>query len=274
LWITDDASGVRRAGVRTTKHLVDGRGFGLLNDSRGNIWVATTAQGLWQVHPGADGTPESVKQVTVQTGLLADEVSDFLEDRDGNIWVGAIRGISRLTPHKVQSLLDVGVVNALTADPKGTVWAGTTTGVVALPGTNARAAGHRTVIAADSVRTLHRDATGTIWAATREGLHRIVKGRLVPVPVEGATPTRITSIASDHSGAVWVSDEADGVLRLAGNHLERMTALTDGISARPIFLYADGMDQIWVAFDGGILRMRSRDGSRVQQYGPADGLLD
>jgi signal transduction histidine kinase len=34
------------------------------------------------------------------------------------------------------------------------------------------------------------------------------------------------------------------------------------------------MDQIWVAFDGGILRMRPRDGSRVQQYGPSDGLID
>ena len=54
------------------------------------------------------------RRATAQTGLVSDESSRVFEDCDGNIWVGSIQGLNRLTPHKSTSIVDIGVVRART----------------------------------------------------------------------------------------------------------------------------------------------------------------
>ena len=53
LWMTDPAHGVRRHGARAPLTGIDGWGTRLLHDSRGNLWVGTTGQGLWRVRATA-----------------------------------------------------------------------------------------------------------------------------------------------------------------------------------------------------------------------------
>ena len=98
-----------RASVALTRpigtHLFEARGIRVFHDSRDNLWVTTIGQGVWQVRnvSGAGATP-TVRRATAQTGLVSDENSAIFEDRDGNIWIGSIQGLNRLTPYKVMSL--------------------------------------------------------------------------------------------------------------------------------------------------------------------------
>ncbi|MEQ1574340.1 MAG: two-component regulator propeller domain-containing protein [Vicinamibacterales bacterium] len=273
IWTTDERDGFRRADAPDANDLFEARGMSLLHDRRGNLWVTTIGQGLWQVGSAMrNGRPPRIRKATVQSGLVNDENSAMLEDRDGNIWVASIRGLSRLTPEPGMSVVDIGVVRALALGTDGTAWAGTTTGLIALSGVTPRSRGETHVVSTAPVSAVHTAANGTVWAATdEEGLHRMVAGRLVPVAHSGPRLRRITSITSDRYGALWLCDEVQGLTRLKQGHLERIVAANGETSARPLFTHVDDADRVWIAFQGGTVGRLDRDG-RMERYGPQEGL--
>ena len=104
LWMTDPAHGVRRHGASTPLVGMDGWGNRLLHDSRGNLWVGTTGQGLWRLRSGAAVDAPLIELATNQTGLSSNAVQTLLEDRDGNVWVGTMLGLHSLTPQQLTPL--------------------------------------------------------------------------------------------------------------------------------------------------------------------------
>lgn len=273
IWVTDDTAGFRRADAAERNPLFEARGMGLFHDSRGNLWVTTIGQGLWQVRAAERGdAAPTVRRATAQTGLVSDESSAIFEDRDGNIWVGSIQGLNRLTPHRVMSLGDLGVVQALALGVDGKAWVGTTTGLIELTGVAAHAPGQRRVVSTTSIRALHTDRNGTVWAATGEGLHKVLGGRLVKASSGGRRLRQVTSIASDRDGTLWICDEAEGLVRVARGRVQPAAdSITDGVAAAPTLVYIDRNDRLWIAFKGGTVRALDRDG-RIFEYGSGEGL--
>ena len=272
LWTTDERTGFRRADAGDRNHLFEARGMSVFHDSRGSVWVTTIGQGVWHVrNTGARGAAPIVERATVQTGLASDENSDVFEDRDGNIWVGSIQGLNRLTPHKVMSLADIGVVRALTVGVHGTAWVGTTAGLIELTGVTPHSRGQARVVSTAEIRALHTAGDGTVWAATDQGLYRVMRGHLVPAALHGPRLQRISSIASDRRGTLWVCDEAQGLFHVTDGRLEHVAAATDGSAVAPAFAHVDDAGRLWIAFRGGVVRRLDPDG-HVEQYGPAEGL--
>ena len=107
----------------------------------------------------------TIARATVDLGLLSDELSGFLEDRDGNLWVGANVGLHRLTPNKAASVGDVGVVNGVAVDERGTMWLGGTAGLIALTVPRGGGTEQRRIASTQEIRTLHRSPDGVVWAA-------------------------------------------------------------------------------------------------------------
>ena len=269
VWTTDQNLAFRRAGVASPDVQLQGRGMSVLHDRHGDLWVATIGQGLWRVQQ-RDGRT-IVQKLTVQAGLSTDEVGGLLEDREGNIWAGSIQGLNRLTPHKVRSIIDLGLVNAVAVQGNGVVLAGTTTGLVALEGVSTREAGTRRVIASGTFGTLHRAADGIVWAAGTDGLVRIAGGRAVAVATPGLALTRVTSIASEGGDVVWASDGNAGLVRLQHGRVARLAEMRDETGRPPHLLLVDSQSRLWMAFPSGRLQVRDRSG-RVRAYGEADGL--
>ena len=271
LWIPDDGAGFRRVDGRDPAHLFEARGIRVFHDSRDNLWVTTVGQGVWQVRDVSTAGVPIVRRATAQTGLVGDESSAVFEDRDGNIWIGSIQGLNRLTPYKVMSLVDIGVMRALTMGDNGTAWAGTTTGLVELTGVTPHSPGKSRRVSTTGVRALHTSGDGRVWAGTDDGLFNLVSGRLVRAAT-GATPLRrITSISSDSRGALWVCDDVQGLMRIARGRLEQIDAAASGPTEKPVLTYVDGADRVWIAFSSGIVRRLDPNGS-VAQYGRAEGL--
>jgi len=71
--------------------------YGLYEDSRDRVWVATLGAGLFRYDP--DGT---VLHLTTKDGLPTDFVRSVTEDREGNIWAADAR--RRFVPVKAGDL--------------------------------------------------------------------------------------------------------------------------------------------------------------------------
>jgi signal transduction histidine kinase len=270
MWATDEITGFRRVDAPDPNPTLKGRGLSLFHDRAGNLWVATTGQGLWQVQPRAGlASGVTIRRATAQTGLISDELKGFLEDRDGNIWTGSIQGLNRLTPYKVTPLGDLGVVQHVTLTADGTAWAGTTSGLVVLTGVTPQSPGRRTVISPAAIRALHTASDGTVWAATEKGLYRAAGWRLTSALTAGPMLTRITSIDSDRRGTLWLSDETEGLVRVVAGRGERVTLA--GLPGRPLFVHTDHVNRLWMAFPGGTIGMVDGTGN-VRRYGHDQGL--
>lgn len=123
----------------------------MFRDSKGRIWVATSREGLMMV---ADPTAEHpvFQKFTTSEGLTSNNVRCITEDNFGNIYIGTVRGVNRLSP-------ETGRV----------VYYGTSDG-----------------LAADFVSSIFRDKTGNIWIGTFNGL-----SKLTPEPDRSLDPPQI-----------------------------------------------------------------------------------
>ncbi|MGE3840630.1 MAG: two-component regulator propeller domain-containing protein, partial [Vicinamibacterales bacterium] len=263
VWVTDRRSGFRRADGTPSHQLFEVRGRSLLHDGRQNFWLTTDGQGLLQIRD--DGTPPRIRRVTAQTGLLSDENACIFEDRDGNIWVCSIYGLSRLTPHRVNSLSDLGVVRTLALQNDGTAWVGTTSGLIQLTNVKPRSPGERRLITSDAVLALHTARDGSVWVATDQGLFTVADGHLKSAGPPGQARA-VTSIASDAQGAIWVSDAEQGLVRVARGRLEVV-----GPPPAPELVYVDAADRLWMALSNGTVRRREPDGT-LTDFSLKDGL--
>jgi len=286
LWMTDPAHGVRRRGTPAPLVGMDGWGNRLLHDSRGNLWVGTTGQGLWRLRPGAAADAPLIELATNQTGLSSNAVQTLLEDRDGNIWVGTMLGLHSLTPQQLTPLAAGTVVRTVLADEDGTVWVGTASGLLQFHRQGGAWRGQRLGTASD-IRSLFRDAAGVAWAATDGGLRVLSHGRLLPSPrrpdtvppcpagappaAASVTPTVWRPVCAARD-VVWAATQTGSVTLRRG---ERTLATIDTSPVSTAGQYVvdttfeDSEGTMWVGGTGGIWRIR--DGE-VAHRGERDGL--
>lgn len=269
VWVTDFVHGFRPADGAADRS-VAGRGMNVFFDHEGNLWVATFGQGLWKVRGAGQPGALTIARATVEAGLLSDELSGFLEDRDGNLWVGANVGLHRLTPNKAVSVVDVGVVHGVAADDRGTTWLGSTAGLIALTVPPGGGGEQRRIVSTQEIRTLHRSRDGVVWVATDTGLNRVRNGRLAPVPTDGLRLAHIYAMASDSRATLWVCDEVEGLVSVTADGVVRAGLDVSDASGRPSLVHVDSQDRLWVAFADGTLRMIHN--GIEQRFGRAEGL--
>jgi signal transduction histidine kinase/ligand-binding sensor domain-containing protein len=123
----------------------------LYRDRLGRIWIATSRAGLFRMDNPTAEHP-TFKRYTIADGLASNNVRCITEDLYGNIYVGTVRGVNRLSPE---------------------------TGKVKYYGTSDG-------LASDFINTAFRDRSGAIWFGTFNGL-----SKLVPEPDAESTPPPI-----------------------------------------------------------------------------------
>jgi PAS domain S-box-containing protein len=164
----------------------------LMLDRQHNLWLAAE-RALTKLRPAP------VVSWDHEQGLLEDEVTSVLETRDGTIWLGHPRGLTRFEDgHPVQTVV-------LGADGR-----------------------------ADRVMDLEQDALGRIWIATsRGGVHRREPdGRITRVELPGRPRSFATSsLLIREDGTVLVGGSA-GLLRGDGDRFEPVD-LPSKLSSQP-----------------------------------------
>lgn len=240
----------------------------LYQDRGGVLWLGTAEGGAghWDPRTWLLG---HYRSAAFQNAAI----SSFADDGDGTVWIGMLGG--GLTEIDSASGREVPLgeerVSALQYDPKGALWIGTRDRGLArldLP-THHRAlyrhaATDARSLPSDEVVCLLRDRLGALWVGTASGVARLASGseqpvrlELGPEPGDGAAEVRVTALAQDVSGNVWIGTAEHGLILVDPSgrplahyrHEERDPASLS--SDRIAALHVDGRGTLWVGTVGG-----------------------
>lgn len=198
--------------------------IGILRDSRGYLWFATT-DGVSRF----DG--ERFSSYGVENGLPQARAEQVLETRDGTIWVATRGGLARYIPGRKAGQ------PAFAAVP----WRGQSPGA--------------------PVYALHEDGMGRLWVGGADRLTCLTAGQPRDVPLAGlARPAgRISSFAETADGSLWIGSEG-GLLRLLPKDFSLAYAAQPSSGDPVLGLAVDSTGRLWIAHASGVLALRPASG--------------
>jgi signal transduction histidine kinase/ligand-binding sensor domain-containing protein len=243
-------------------------------DSSGALWLSVS-EGLerhrWLVD--ADGRKRHVTEhFTRADGLSSDEVMDFFEDREHNIWVLTSGGLDQFRASKLRPVAFPGHFSnpALVEGGDGSVWVGNTwmppfalggEAPVPKPGLP------------DAVITAMRDRHGTLWMGGYRGLAAYRDGETQAIALPSALKdigNRFQALALDEDDALWVSASGYGLYRYAHGQWSRKDGSDGFPEGPPLRMLDDGQGRLWLAYPHDVLIVRSRQG--IRRYDAENGL--
>ncbi len=195
--------------------------LGMARDNEGNVWVSGMQEFL-QRYNLRQRFGYQIRHSTERiNGLSAKSATSVLELPDGRILVGTDgNGIDILDrqrglvggyrPDGRPGSLPKGLIYSLARSSDGTLWAGTYTGVWALPPGQAKwnAYTDKGIDKMGIVQQFYIDSDDSVWASTLTGLLRWTKkaNRFEPVLLDSGKPLELPASASirDREGNLWV----------------------------------------------------------------------
>lgn len=203
----------------------------IFHDSKGNIWLGTNVYDLL-VYNG-----DSLSYFTEEDGFSGGRVTGILEDEMGNVWVATSAGLNKYDGRSFTRYSDKeGLANAeiwtLFIDAEGIIWLGTNTGLSSFDGSTFK----NINVPKPSVKN-----PNTIYS-----------------------PDRITAIAKDNQGSLWLGTDGYGICRYDGEEFVSFTS-DDGLADNTISeLLIDASGDLWIgSFWGGLCKY---DGQRFINY--------
>lgn len=238
LFITDN-DGNRTVITHSDSGQPLGRVYGISKDSKENIWLSSKDYGLFKMTPRAGGgyTIVNYRHDAENANTLNDDRAyQTVEDSKGNIWIATYGGGVNVLPSGSTHFLscDNGMdsyppnfyrkVRTLAVDKDGTVWAGTTDGILMFTMKNGKVHIEKleqseeqpdNILYSNDVVCLGCDQSGTMWVGTNGGGlgHTIGKdnqGRWLFENFgsqDGLPSEEILSLAFDSRGSVWFATE-------------------------------------------------------------------
>ncbi|MFN2218196.1 MAG: two-component regulator propeller domain-containing protein, partial [Anaerolineae bacterium] len=204
----------------------------MCEDAQGRLWIGTNA-GLHRLVPADDpaSLPTFVRyryRKDNPSSLSHNLVLSLAEDANGDLWVGTVGGLNRLSqadaargfarylhdPNDPHSLSH-DIVRSIHVDSAGTVWIGTNGGLNRLaPGDGSRFARYQHdeqdphSLSHDAVQCIVEDAQGHLWIGTSRGLNRLdpETGLFVSYrEKDGLSNDVVYGVLVDHQGYLWLS---------------------------------------------------------------------
>jgi ligand-binding sensor domain-containing protein/two-component sensor histidine kinase len=269
VWISDFKEGFRRPGVvasRGTRQPRKGWGVQLLSDSRGNFWVGTQGQGLWRVSDMAQQGESGVRAITLENGLASNAVQSMIEDREGNIWLGTLAGLQRLSPHRVTPVRNLPIPRAIATTPDGSVWVGTAAGLTRFSKNGRYDYSEADGLPGSLVLALSAGPDGVLWIATERGVGRFADERFSPLLVRPGQIVhgdqriqRVVGLSSSRDG-VWLRDFSFRVFQWRDGVLTQVTDVPDVFRRGALSTFGDRHGNLWIGVSDGSVGVRAPDG--------------
>lgn len=228
---------------------------GSLVDRSASVW-AVSPDGVLTVT-----SPEGFKRGISQQKVSPDfQVTEMLEDREGNVWVAtALNGLGLFREDRVEIVnaaagLSEGAVLAVLEDSRGRVWLGNRGGGVdrivdgkiehfsLADGSEKR-----------QVSALYEDRDGRLWAAAADGpVFRWRDTRFSEYTAEDLVPTRVNAIHHDNRGTMWFGGQL-GLMRTVGRRVTSVRAEA-GFPGGEVTAMSGGVEnELWLGTDKGFV---------------------
>jgi signal transduction histidine kinase/ligand-binding sensor domain-containing protein len=274
----------------------------LKEDADGTIWGLKVGDDCFRVRPAAPGakttldpkvsalimgfdrdgyawllTPNAVERrrtvgapagdaqrVTLERGLSGAYPQSFLQDREGNVWIGTLSGIDRFRRNRLQSvplseeLIFPGMVPGL----DGHLWVSNHGGGIH----SVSAAGRDELVSHDRMTASHRAPDGALWTASSAGLRRRVpdEGMTITALPEGQRDHDPQALQQDNTGALWVSiSGGGGIYRLVQGKWIKNGGLA-GLPTGVTFVMAmDEQGTVWMGHQRNLISLVMNDRGRL-----------
>lgn len=246
--------------------------LGIFEDSQGNIWWGTTADGVIRYDPLLDEFTQFQDKGLFQSGIFA-----IAEDTKGNLWFGGSEGAYVYNgKHFIHFTREDGLVyeavTGIVEDTLGRIWLTTHEGFSIYDGVNFQNQVSSPSGKKPTYHSAFRDSEGQIWLATkRQGIFRFDGRNFYQYgEKEGLRYNEVLQIIEDDRGQIWLATFGGGINKLDVNGF-RYFSTSEGLLNNYVDgLVADQEQNLWIAND----RLIKYDGSAFSYYGTAQGLPD
>jgi signal transduction histidine kinase/ligand-binding sensor domain-containing protein len=270
-WVSDQDVGLIALSGPTrqiggTKFLTDVDGTGnSAFDRDGGLWTQRySSKGDWAIVriPQA-GTllarSDALKPADFQ--ILKDSDSKIegaiyamMEDREGNIWTAGLGSLDRFRSNKLHSALEEAPRMASTAmarDGHGSIWLANVSSVIRFGVGHTLPDEIHQITADHEVQALWADLDGGLWLGRYQAdmvhfANQALQTIASPAKSKGFGAQ---SIARDSSGALWISNIADGLFRRDGDTWTGQSIWPALPPKTPIILSADRNGRLWIGYN-------------------------
>jgi len=150
----------------------------MYQDRQGGLWVGTLINGVEHHRDG------QLTRYTTREGLASDRVQCLAEDPGGDMWIGTLRGLNRISAGKVirfsgEDVLTRKTIRALYVDQRGALWIGMLgSGLGRCHKNQLQIITTRHGLPSDAVEQILEDDDGHLWLGTWAGIVRVSRDEL------------------------------------------------------------------------------------------------
>lgn len=265
------------SGGASVKKMYAGETFAVAMEAGGTVWFGCG-------HDLCRMQGEQTTSMNAQLGLPHDRWESAVSDAQGTLWVRSESRLYKLLKNASTFVecdkglpLAPGQVSELRADPIYGVTVPTNEGLAIPRGDGWQIIGERRGLASDGVATAFRDQEGSMWIGLRgSGVDRWLGERQWDnwTKAEGLLADMLWGLTKDPKGRIWVGtntgismvEPSTGRVQTWGQHRR-----TEGNQA--LAVEADPTGRIWFGGSSGGLTRLDPKTSRLQRFGPKDGIL-
>jgi ligand-binding sensor domain-containing protein len=172
-------------------------------DVAGELWVGTSKRGAFLLKHEKNAA-KLIEHLTFENtagGLRANHIQTIFRDREGVVWFGTARGVSRydrdsFRAAQVSAQPQSNFVRALLST-SNTIWCGTNSGLFQLDADNDAEWREASALQGHVIYALTEDDAGAIWAASSNGLFVKTKAAANFARVATLPETAVTKADSD-----------------------------------------------------------------------------
>ncbi|MEI2722865.1 MAG: two-component regulator propeller domain-containing protein [Verrucomicrobiota bacterium] len=235
----------------------------------GGLWIASESNGVTCLKDGV------FTRFTATDGLPGNQIQCLLESREGSLWLGGDRGLSRFragrfTRFTGSEFLRENSVKALCEDARGILRVATVTGLVSInPDGVVSPNNFGSGPVSGVLKAVCEDRQGRLWLGATDGLLRLTDGKLGSYAANKSMPEKITTcLYEDSTGQLWVGTYG-GLTRRVNGTLSPWWLNPSPINDLIYTLFEDREQNLWVGGRDGLYRLTP---ARFVTYTMQDGL--
>ena len=186
--------------------------------------------------------------------LPENDIRDFIEDREGGLWVGTGRGgVYRLQARPIRVLgkedgLTAPGAHTVSTGRDGRLWIGGAFGLSLLESNRVRQIPNTNEFLGHNFTVALEDRRGRFWTSLQDhGLFQLKGNEFVPepLPVTNSARLKVTALHEDRAGQLWIGAR-EGLFRRTESGVRAFTA-ADGLGDAEIRGLAEGADgTMWI----------------------------
>lgn len=220
----------------------------------------------------------NLNQFGIEEGLPQSSIYTMLQDKDGNMWVGTMSGVSKYNGLSFENFnkkdgLAENRVTSSCMDKDGNIWLGHWSGGISkydavkkkfeevMPGT---------IEIKKTINSIFQDRNGVIWIGTDgQGIIRSENGNFKNITsADGLVSDVVYAFMQDKNGTVWIAT-SEGIALSKGNSLSKYESKL--LSGPVRSLLFDSQGNIWIGTtDKGIVRIGADQQTKI--YNTSNGL--